>query len=159
MTILFSPPPPPPEDKRALGLMMRLGARDRWSGFVNSDGLVGLYSHYDDHQSTPCLMGADACRWCTLGRARRYRAYVGYYNLAVKRHHVLELTEAAATALQAGLAGPAALTLRGLWLELERQPATIRGRVTVRWDPTHRAAFRLPDPLDVERIVSRIYES
>lgn len=137
--------------------VLRVPARAAWGGFVTSEVPLLLFTHWVDARSVVCLAHRGECDFCRQSLSRRLRGYISYYNLMVRRHHVLELTADVCTQLEvSGLTAPDG-GLRGLWMELSREGQAERGRLQVTWAKDKRPAFKLPASLDVRTLVLKMY--
>lgn len=137
--------------------VLRLPAGFHWEGFLNSVIPVSLYTHFVDQRTTPCVGLDQQCRHCPQGADRKLKAYVGFYNLTIRKHHVLELTESALCELgRAGFIAADTGTL-GLWFGCQRRTANQRSEMMITYNRDRRASFKLPPPIDLVHAVTRLY--
>jgi len=155
--ITFRPPSSRDDGPFRKALVLRLPPVPLWEGFINSDSIIGCYSHFADRHSTPCTEPLNPCERCKAGHAVRWRGYLGLYNFTIKKHHILEITEGAYEQMIAGLPSVRGDDIRGLWTTWARHERRATGRMMVTWDKGKRANFKLPEPFDLERIISKMY--
>lgn len=154
---LQTPEQRPSSLRRGHDLVVRVPWREEWTGWVTSTRCAGVWCHYRDGRTLPCLTDVSPCPSCAGGHVPRFYAYLSLWVPAPPgRHVVLELPEKAYHALKeiSGLRWPDGLM--GMGLCVGREAAEPRAPVRVRGVADPQPAGR-PRGLDVPAVLTRLW--
>lgn len=98
--------------------LMRVGANGVVRFLILSSRMFGLWTHWINKKSMPCVEPSSKCEGCKVGACRRWKGYLHAVNMHNRQEGFLELTPIAAQQLlqQAGIAS----VLRGLQVQVQR---------------------------------------
>lgn len=123
-------------------------------GVVLNPAVLGLQCHYLDRRTFQCRARGGPCIGCNEGNRKRWQGYLPFLMPQAGRVGLAEITGQAAkdcpTFQQVGI------SLRGLWIVLERLGTSPRARVRCTfeaWNPT----FDLPPPINTARALERVW--
>ena len=130
-------------------------------GLVVNEQPVCVWTHYlpnparmDKCQTAPHVNPPNLCPGCLLARPKRWKAYLGAWDLRYNRPFLAEITADAARSC-AELLHPQA-QLRGLLIELERKGKQRNSPVFARLAPPARQ-YEIPSPLDTTAQLLRLW--
>lgn len=116
---------PPPEVTGDYWPVINMGIDER-SFTILSNGWFGLYVHYTQFRTLPCLLDvAGDCEQCGL-TSRRWVGYLAVYPSGETQKHLLSLTPTAVTKNKRLMEN---IDLAGRKLDCWRSPRTKRGRL------------------------------
>jgi hypothetical protein len=145
----------PPVPTRGYGLpIRRTPTSGRLVAIVTSHDLVGCDTHFFGGHTVPCEK--PDCEACTKGVPFRWHAYCGALDHETHLHFIFEMTGHAAEALVEYR--DAHSGLRGCLFEAQRLNRRANGRVIIRTKPQPIEHIRLPQPPDLERCLSIIWD-
>lgn len=122
---------------------------------VLSQDVTGVYVHYYNHRTRPCLASRDLCEGCDLRYPRRWKGYLACWDKSRGRLCLAQLTQEAflRTAGLHALRGK----LRGCVLRLTRAGASRNSRVNAQVKPVTWEEGLLPPAFDVKAALERIW--
>jgi len=144
----------PPADPRGVALkLVRTPASANLRAVVTSDNLVGTYTHFwkgrtlpHDHDDSPA---------CKAGMPYRWHAWLSAYTATKHEHILFEMTAQAAELF--ATYRKAHGTLRGALFDANRPSRKPNGRVNIHIRPTDLSGHVLPDPPDLIKCLSIIW--
>lgn len=131
----------------------RCPAGGRITAIVTANDLLGCNTHYYRGRTQPCE--APNCPACNDGIGWRFHAYLSAVDTNTNEHFIFEFTAQAAEAFD--VYRKAHGTLRGCLFEATRQGTKPNGRVIVRTKAADLTARVLPDPPNVQRVLTVLW--
>lgn len=145
----------PPRPGPSLPLM-RLGAGATVRFLLLNSRLFGLWTHWVNKKSIPCLEPQAKCEGCKTGACRRWKGYVHAVNMHNRQEGFLELTPVAAQQLleQAGRGN----SLRGLQVQVQRGGGEkARLKIDVQFSRPLTSAEKLPEEKSPEITLNELW--
>lgn len=144
----------PPPDPRGHSLpLMRTPTGRPLTGIVTSADLVGTPTHYWHGRTVPC--DVENCEPCQNGMPWRWHGYVSAFQPTDALHFLYEFTARASEAFTKYR--DAYASLRGCLFQARRVNMAPNARVTIRTQPADLAKVTLPQPPDLVRCLSIIW--
>lgn len=145
----------PPTDPRGYALpIMRTPTSRKFQAIITSDDLIGCNTHFWGGKTVPCE--APDCEACKNGMPFRWHAYCSAVLHPQGLHILYEVTALAAEALVTFRRANS--TLRGCAIEAYRWRQNPNGRVIIKCERTSRSLESLPDPPDLIKCLSIIWQ-
>lgn len=120
-----------------------------------SPDLVGVFVHYYNHRTRPCLGNKEACEGCDLRYDKRWKGFAAAWDKDKGRLCLVQVTQ------EAFLRTPAFHhnkgSLRGMVLRMTRAGASKNARVTATLKPATWADGVLPPAFDVKAALERVW--
>jgi len=117
--------------------------------------LHGVFTHFYENQSRPCISPADACEGCIAGRNRRWKGFLAVWDRAKGRLALAEITQEAYLRCPAFESYKGAL--RGKTLRLVRAGTANNARVTATIAMYAGPPGSLPPAFNVQSALERIW--
>lgn len=144
----------PPESAHGPGLRLRrTPAPGKLTAIVTCEKLIGCPTHFYQRRTIPCE--PDNCPACNAGHPWRWHGYVSAVDAKTHEHFIFEMTAQAAEPFTDY--AKRQHTLNGCLFEASRLGDHSNGRVLIRCKPIDLAQVNLPDPPDVIRCLSHIW--
>lgn len=124
------------------------------SGVIIACRPTGVWTHYVDGATSPCLTHAAECPHCVKGRRPRWKCYLLYYAAGIGRIALAEITVDAFR--RQPLLADSADSLRGRNIKLVRAGEAANSRVSCHISP-NATLCTLPIEFDVRPILLRIW--
>lgn len=124
-------------------------------GQIISPSVWGVFTHYDGDRTRECYQDTKKCQRCLDGMSSRWRGYLYVWNAHLKTYGFLELTGDACEELWRQVGDKHAM--RGRLLEVKRKGANIRGILDVKCYPSAGDASTLPEPIDPEETLRKLW--
>lgn len=145
----------PPEQPEGYSLrIVRTPADKPFTAIVTSTDIIGCPTHYANARTVPCE-GSDACPLCHDGHSWRWHGYLACIHTATLEHVLFEFTAASSDTFKNY--HQLNTTLRGCHFQAHRPSARHNGRVVIACKPYDPSRLRLPDPPDIQAILSHIW--
>lgn len=144
----------PPRDPRGHALpLVRTPSGRGLAAIVTTEDLVGCPTHYFGGRTVPCE--AADCKPCGEGHPWRWHGWLGAWSPSDHRAFVFEMTARVADIFVAyrDMYG----TLRGCSFRAQRRSPSPNARVYVECQPADLERIRLPDPPDLIKCLSIIW--
>lgn len=145
----------PPDDASGVAVrIVRTPAATPIVGVITQDKIRGTATHFAHNRTVPCEK-PNACPWCDDGYSWRWHAYLSAVMGATYEHFIFECTAIATEtfAVYCRQRG----TLRACKFQAHRPSKRPNGRVVIACKYIDETKIRLPDPLDVARILCHIW--
>lgn len=133
--------------------LFRVPAKGMGRAIVVSHDVVGADTHYWRGRSQPC--SGDKCEACEDGQSPRWRGYLAVMSPKSGRVVILEITAAAAGAIEAYFNKHR--TLRGAGIVAERVGQKPNGRLRLMLTPPAAEIDQLPKAPQIQRLLARIW--
>lgn len=124
------------------------------NGIITCTDLVGCCTHFVKNRTVPCE-GQDDCSWCDAGHSWRWHGYVSCVLTESFEHVLFECTAQASDTFKNYYNHYN--TLRACKFKAHRPTGRLNGRVHIQCTHCDEMRTRLPDPLDVQRILCHIW--
>lgn len=124
------------------------------TAIVTCTDVVGCATHFISNRTVPCE-GPDTCSHCADGYSWRWHGYVSALDIATLEHFLFEFTKAAADTFRNYMTLHG--NMRGCYFQAKRPSARRNGRVVIACKRIDEQRHRLPDPLNVRRILCHIW--
>lgn len=145
----------PPTDKDAHAhRIIRTPATKPLIAIITCTDLLGCATHFVSNRTVPCE-GQGECSHCEAGHSWRWHGYVSAVNVNTHEHFIFEMTAQAADTFRNYAQAHA--TLRGCMFQATRPSGRPNGRVVIACKPTDEQRYRIPQPLNVRRILCHIW--
>lgn len=144
-------PPKPGPDILVIRCDQKVGIRCQ----IVSDGVWGCWTHWDGRRSRECTGEDNSCTGHANQWPTRWKGYLYVWSPAHKAFCFLEITPAAASEI-ARQQGDAPY-LRGWFLRLDRQGASIRCKIVVELSNPNLDTSALPKPLNPEPVLRKLW--
>ena len=145
-------PPPVPQH---MGFKLRRTPPDApLTAIVTSPDLIGCNTHYWGGRTYPCEM--PDCKACNASIPFRWHAYLSAYDDHTHEHFLFECTAHAALAFRDYRAAQG--TLRGCFFQALRPKRGKNGRIEIITKPADLTRCTLPQPPDLVRAISVIWQ-
>lgn len=122
-----------------------------------SQSLLGVFTHWIDGRTRPCLGSREECVGCDLKLPRRWKCFLGAFNPASGRLGILEVTQEAF--LRCRQLNEDSGKLRGLTVRLIRTGLAKNARVTALVGARVTAGATVPPSFDVKAALERVWFS
>jgi len=145
----------PPKDRSNLALrIVRTPPIATLSAIVTCPGLIGCSTHFVNNRTQPCD-GQGKCEWCDAGHSWRWHGYVSCVLTTSLEHCLFEMTATASDTFTNFYA--LKQTLIGCHFQARRPSGRHNGRVVIACKATDPQRTILPEPVNVQKILSHIW--
>lgn len=149
---IFTSEAPPCGDRHGFRLV-RTPASPPFRAFVISENLIGCPTHYVANRTIPCER--PTCEPCESGIAWRWHGYLLVQIEATTEQVIFEMTAAASDMFKKYYERHG--TTRGCYFQATRANNRNNGRVLIQCKPADLAKVSLPQPLDLCKLLSHIW--
>lgn len=125
-------------------------------GFLLSDELVGVNTHFYMDRTVPCKEPESKCIGCQYGLHKRWKCYLGCWSKEMTRLVLVELTR---KALEESLNIPKARTIfrRGLEIIVQRRGTKNNAPLLFELNANRNPGCELPKQFDIRAALERIW--
>lgn len=122
---------------------------------ILSHNVLGVYTHYYNRRTRPCLGSKEKCEGCGMAYDRRWKAFLAAWDRSKGRLEMVEVTQ------EAFLRCPgfhvAQVDLRGMVIRLFRAGTSRNARVTAQLTKANWPPGILPAAFDVKAALERVW--
>lgn len=145
----------PPSDPSGFAVrIVRTPADKPLVAVVTSHKIQGCPTHFARHRTIPCEK-PNKCPWCDDGYSFRWHSYLGAVLGESYEHIIFETTALATETFKTYYEQNG--SLRGCKFQARRPSKRANGRVVIACKRIDESKIRLPDELDIRRILCHIW--
>jgi hypothetical protein len=144
---------PDPDDQPTPVRLIRVGPKQPLEIVITAEQVLGVYTHWYTGRTVPCTR--PTCDACQLGNEPRWHGYVSAISCRTGEHAIVELTATATPIFERWRQSHS--TIRGAKATLARLGKRPNGRVIVKLDADDVPGRILPEQLDLQRLLTRVW--